>query len=218
MTGAGSGLRILLILSAIDLLSSALTAGVVLFVILVGADAGQSGDDSQKGKVGFNFVEVADRSGKLSVEKRVSLPPTKSRPTGVEALFFESAADIVHRQYVIPADVKKLQISSSDRAFSFEFFVQPVVGLSFRLFIECADQPSPLEIGLRPTLTFPVCEKGSTTKTQRVSLPAGTKLILPATTRLDGLPAPEFESTGYARYTLPNAFSLSGTGMWGVAE
>jgi hypothetical protein len=218
MTGGGPGLRTLLILSAIDLLSSALTAGVVLFVILVGADAGQSGDDSQKGKVGFNFVEVTDRAGTLALDKGVALPPTRVKPNGLEVQFFDGAPEIVHRQYIVPADVKKLLIRPSGAALNLELFVQPVVGPSFRLFFECANSASALEVSLRPTLIFPNCEKGAAANNRRINLPQGSKLILPATTRLNGLPPPEFESINFIRYKLPAVFALSGVDMWGVIE
>jgi hypothetical protein len=208
----------LLILSAIDLLSSALTAGVVLFVILVGADAGQSGDDSLKGKSGFNFVEVTDRTGALLLDKGVALPPTKSKPTGLETFFFGGNLDVVRRQYVVPADLKKISIVPSEGPFSFEFFVQPVVGSSFRLFIDCADSGKRLEILLRPLLAFPNCEKGSSVKNRSINVPAGSKLILPVATQLAGLPPPEFRSASIARYSLPNIFQLLGADRWGVQE
>ena len=216
--GAGPGLRTLLILSAIDLLSSALTAGVVLFVILVGADAGQSGEDSQKGKVGFNLVELTDRAGTLLLDKGLSLEPSKAKPNDLEVGFFSGATEVVRRQYVIPADVKRLAFKPGSGSLTFEFSVQPLVGSSFTLFVNCADPVAGFQIILRGAPEFPQCETGASAKDNFVNLPAGSKLILPAASRLNDLPDPEFQSSAFSRYRLQKAFRLPGVAVWGVME
>ena len=87
-TGGGTALRMLLILSAIDLLSSALTAGVVLFVILVGGDAGQAGGSAQQGGAGLNFVEIIDSSGETQLFKQEALGVVSASAIGLDTQLF----------------------------------------------------------------------------------------------------------------------------------
>src|SRR5262245_52397877 len=117
-SNSSSNLRILLILSAIDLLCSALTAGLVLFVILVGGNAGNV-EAATKGAAGngLNEVVAVDVSGKVQLSGSVKISNQDSdKPIMIpadanETNFFKNA-NVFRRTYLVPTRYPRISIKN----------------------------------------------------------------------------------------------------------
>jgi hypothetical protein len=216
MTANSEGsLRILLILSAIDLLASAVTAGLVLFVVLVGADAGASkGDASTSGGTGLNQVELVHGSGEPELLKQGKPNSSNEDPDNYEAAFFGGSKKLAHKFYLVPSSLKKLSITSVSSGV--ELIVRPVSGDSFRLFIRCLSGQDRIDVLIQP-LTIPDCVAIDGAKA--VQIPAGSALLLQPYQAIPDLPKEERRTAGFAKYRLAAGIAVpSNVMIWGIVQ
>jgi hypothetical protein len=208
-------LRILLILSAIDLLSSAVTAGLVLFVVLVGGDAGASkGESASPGAAGLNQIEIVHASGQPALFKQGMPSLSPEAPDPYETAFFSGPAKLVHRFYLVPSSLKRLVVTSINSGV--ELIVRPVSGDSVKLFVRCSNAQDYFELPLQP-LTLQDCQAvdGATA----VQIAAGSTLLLPLDKTVAGLPKEQARTGGFAKFKLSVGITLpSSQAIWGIAE
>lgn len=213
--GSEGSLRVLLILSAIDLLSSAVTAGLVLFVVLVGADAGASkGDATASSGTGMNQVEVVSLKGEAELFKIGKPSPSVVDADKYEMDFFEGSPKKLPRKfYLIPSSQKRLTVAQVKAPV--ELVVQPISGSAVRLFIRCLTGQDKIELSIEP-LVLPECiAMPGDEKTLQVS--AGSTLFLPPNQAIPGLPKEERHTAGFAKYKLTGPLVVpKGVLIWGI--
>lgn len=209
----GSPLRMMLILSAIDLLSSALIAGLVLFVILVGGDAGRTQASSTQMGSALNLVTLVDQSGQTTLFKQSNELESTRPPTDLERAFFgNEGRTLRHRRYFVPADSRRLLVISG--ATRFEIRVQPATGESISIFVNCSLEGGRFELELTP-LVLPACRSGE--PTGKATLMPGRILLLPESIQLPNLPKRSNDVAGFARYVLAAQTEIPGAiPLWAV--
>lgn len=209
----GSTLRILLILSAIDLLSSALTAGLVLFVILVGGDVGNvQALASPKGGNGLNEVVAVDASGQVEL---LGLAPSNvtQTPSDLHEKAFFNSETTKRRFHLVPSGKSNLSVRSTT---PFELIVRPVIGPVRRLFFRCAPSDRPLDISIDP-LSFPDCvgpPQGAT-----VQFPHVATLLVSSQNRSLTFPEKKSSSLSVRAFDVSGALPIpADLAVWGVEE
>ena len=213
MTARGSSpLRMMLILSAIDLLSSALTAGLVLFVILVGGDTGTTQASTDPGGSALNIVTIVYHSGHPALYKQRKDHHFSQPPTGLQLQYFGGGtSSLHHRRYFVPVGTKRLLVTAASSPFEIVF--QPVTGDSFSIFVNCSTDGGRFQLELSP-LTLTPCPPGPPAGAPRLEK---VTLLLPKEAGLAGLPKTAEHAPGHSRYSLDSPFTVPATvSIWGV--
>jgi hypothetical protein len=218
-TRSSSNLRLLLILSAIDLLSSALTAGLVLFVILVGGNAGgaESATVGAAGN-GLNEVLAVDLSGKVQLSGSVKISnqgsdtPVSSPADANETSFFK-AATVSRRIYLVPTRYSKLSVQSDS---PFELIIRPIIGPAVHLFVRCSASRNPLELSITP-LNLPECVKSD--QTGPLTFSNVSNLVVASQNRSFKFPEEDSPSPFVRRFKIGGQLLIPlDLAVWGVEE
>ncbi|MBX5157666.1 hypothetical protein HJB89_11080 [Rhizobium sp. NZLR8] len=176
----------LLILSAIDLLSSALICGFLLFVTLVGADTSNADtiSDTDGSGDGIAVLELLSVSGNAKLKDHrtdnANVAPVES---DIERRFF-NAEHVSNKGFLIPNSVKSVTLADIDQNVVLRIYLpgkEPV-----ELFLRCDPAGEPVLLILQP-LTLPSsCRPGA--DSPQFSLVAGSTVLLPKDKVLSGFP------------------------------
>lgn len=182
----GSGTSLLLILSAIDLLSSALICGFLLFVTLVGADASNADTiaDTDGSGDGIAVLELLSVSGNAKLKdhsaNNASVAPVES---DIEQRFF-NADQVSNQGFLIPNSVRSVTLAGIDQNIGVRIYLpgkEPV-----ELFLRCDPAGEPVLLILQPLTLPPLCRPGA--DSPQFSLVAGSTVLLPKDKVLPGFP------------------------------
>ncbi|MGY3547353.1 hypothetical protein [Bradyrhizobium sp. USDA 4469] len=219
-TKSSSVLRILLILSAIDLLCSALTAGLVLFVILVGGNAGSVEAAASPGAAGSGLNEIlaVDSSGKVQlfgppeITKQARGNATPAPADSIENMFFKTPT-VFRRIYLVPSRYSRISVIGTS---TFELIVRPISGLPVHLFVQCADDGKALEFSLSP-LSFPDC--AVKVAANSVTLQKPSKILVSSKNNSLNLSEQSSPSTFVRKYSIAGMFAMpTNLAIWGLEE
>jgi hypothetical protein len=209
-------LRILLILSAIDLLSSALTAGLVLFVILVGGDAGNVEASAAAGTGnGLNEVVAVDSEGEVKLVDQASSneAPVPGPPDPNEKVFFNTSSPVQHRFYLMPSRNARISLNAQK---PFELIVRPVIGQTLYLFFRCAEAGSHLEFSIAP-LSLPDCQVRSPATS--IEFPYVSTLLVSSEIKSFGFPEERSSSELVQAYEVTGKLVIpEHLAVWGFKE
>lgn len=212
-------LRILLILSAIDLLCSALTAGLVLFVILVGGNAGNMEAAASAGAgSGLNEIITVDGRGTAllfgppEINKQANGQATSTPPDANEKPFFN--ANVFRRIYLVPSRYSRISVIGSS---SFEIVLRPIAGPAVHLFVRCAENDRALEFSIAP-LSFPDCI--ARVQAGPIALPNVSTILVPAQNNAFSKLSEQSSSSPFVRrYKVGGSLSIpQDLAIWGIEE
>jgi hypothetical protein len=206
----------LLILSAIDLLSSALICGFLLFVTLVGADANNANATAETDGSGDGYTVLELLSVSDSVNLKNHVPDNENKgpaESDIEKRFFK-AAEVSSKGYLIPNRFRSVTLADLGQEVSIR--VYPSGQEPIELFLRCDPASGPILLILRPLTFPPSCQPGHATPPFTIDAKV---LFLPKDRELPGLLNPtqtSFRATN--RFMLKESQELPGAvTLWGVA-
>jgi len=215
-SGGGSGTSMLLILSAIDLLSSALICGFLLFVTLVGADTSEARTNSDANGTGdgVTLIEIISRDGQAALKKRAPENTSVGPAEGAVEQSFFGATQLSNNGYLIPADIPSMTVENPGEM---AIRVYSPGKEAIEIFFRCVPDAGPILMVLNP-LTFPAACEHQAAGDANPKMSAGQTLYLRDGEAFPDLPKPENGDLRHGvRFKLDRDLHVPvGVSIWGV--